>query len=80
LGLPLYDVQTFAQAFFDDAAELVQLLAAARPFFGRHVLHTAQQERDAAAAAQSLDSYLLELRLGAGSLNSIQDLSLESFQ
>ena len=69
-----------SKLIFELATQLIERFADARPFFRWQVLQTAQQQRDRPAAAQGFDPQLFELLHGVGLLDSIQNLSSESFQ
>src|SRR5262249_12456005 len=68
------------QRFLEGPPELVQPLALPRPLLGRDISQATQQQRDFTAPTEDFDSDLFQLLLRIGLLDTIQNLSLESFQ
>ena len=71
--------EAFVQALFNEFFELVELLAHLRPLFLGQVLQVSQKERQPSLAAEDFDAHLLDLRFGGRLLDSLQNLSSESF-
>ena len=79
-GLLFDHAKAFIQARLDFTAQVIELFSGARAFLRGQVLQSAQEESESPLAAQDFDPELLDLRCGARLLDSIQNLSLESFQ
>jgi hypothetical protein len=68
------------QRDLDGSPELVQPLTLSRPLLGRDLPETTQQECKFTAPAEDVDSDLFQLLLRIRLLDTVQNLSLESFQ
>jgi hypothetical protein len=72
-------LQLLVEALLERAPDLIELLTGTRALLCGQILEPAQEQGQSPLATQNFDPQLLDLRLGARLLDSIQNLSLESF-
>src|ERR1043166_8585512 len=76
----LNNVKPFIESLFQNSFDLVELFPRPRSLFRGQILQPSQEKCQSTLAAQKLHAQLFNLRLGGRLLESLQNLSLESFE